>query len=84
MYTLYKPQMKIPSFVCSQVSVIAPNPLVQPEELKLSDKAEAFGSKMPFERQLQADFIGADGKMPAFPSASKPVTSTPEVKGDYL
>ncbi|KAF6199401.1 hypothetical protein GE061_007427 [Apolygus lucorum] len=60
------------------VSVIAPNPLVLPEEIKSLDNS---GSKAPFERPIPVDFIAAESKMPVFPTASIPVSAAPESKG---
>ncbi|XP_014248538.1 uncharacterized protein CG5098 [Cimex lectularius] len=48
------------------VSVIAPNPLIQQDEVK-EDSASPIGSKAPFERVLSVDYLSNDNKMPAYP-----------------
>uniref|UniRef100_A0A146M353 Uncharacterized protein CG5098 n=1 Tax=Lygus hesperus TaxID=30085 RepID=A0A146M353_LYGHE len=63
------------------VSVIAPNPLVLPEEIKALDNSDGIGSKAPFERPTLVDFIAAESKVPVFPTASIPVSAAPESKG---
>ena len=63
------------------MSVIAPNPLVQPEEMTSGVSDDGIGSKAPFERLTPVDFIAAESKMLGYPTAPLPVSKTAEFKG---